>query len=203
MKPYLLGLTGSIGSGKTTTAEVFRALGVPVWSADEAVHRLYETDKKTIDAIGRIVPEAIAGGCVHRGALREALQKTPALFAKLEAIVHPRLKALRQEFIKDDKLKGEGCANNLKLFDIPLLYETGAEAWLDGVLVVVMERSERARRVLARGTMDRAGFDMIESRQMPQEEKQARADFVIRTDSPESVQREVKQLLENLKKRDA
>ncbi len=194
MMPYLLGLTGSIGTGKSTTARVFANLGVAVWSADEVVHWLYENDAQTIQAIGDILPEAIENNAVHRPHLRHELQKNPTLFPQIEQILHPRLKTHRADFIKTEAAKGQ----KLLVFDIPLLYETGAEAWLDGVLVVTIDAPTQEARVMARGTLDKAQFALLLARQMPDAQKRGRADFVITTDSHESVKRKVAELIKQI-----
>ncbi len=192
--PYLLGLTGSIGTGKSTTARVFASLGVAVWSADEVVHWLYENDAETIQAIKRILPEAIENNAVHRPHLRHELQKNPAFFPQIERILHPRLKTHRADFIKTETAKGQ----KLLVFDIPLLYETGAEAWLDGVLVVTIDVATQEARVMARGTLDKAQFALLLARQMPDAQKRERADFVITTDSHRAVKRTVAELIKHI-----
>ena len=192
--PYLLGLTGSIGTGKSTTARVFASFGVAVWSADEVVHWLYENDAETIQAIERILPEAIENNAVHRPHLRHELQKNPALFPQIEQILHPRLKTHRADFIKTEEAKGQ----KLLVFDIPLLYETGAEAWLDGVLVVTIDAPTQEARVMARGTLDKEQFALLLARQMPDAQKRSRADFVITTDSHRAVKRTVAELIKHI-----
>ncbi len=195
MMPYLLGLTGSIGTGKSTTARVFANLGVAVWSADEVVHWLYENDAETIQAIKRILPEAIENNAVHRPYLRHELQKNPTLFPQIERILHPRLKTHRADFIKTEAAKGQ----KLLVFDIPLLYETGAEVWLDGVLVVTIDALTQEARVMARGTLDKAQFTLLLARQIPDAQKRGRADFVITTDSHRAVKRTVAELIKHIK----
>ncbi len=192
--PYLLGLTGSIGAGKSTTARVFASLGVAVWSADEVVHWLYENDVQTIGAIGDILPQAIENNAVHRPHLRHELQKNPAFFPQIEQILHPRLKTHRTDFIKTEEAKGQ----KLLVFDIPLLYETGAEVWLDGVLVVTIDAATQEARVMARGTLDKAQFALLLARQMPDAQKRERADFVITTDSHRAVKRTVAELIKHI-----
>ena len=194
MMPYLLGLTGSIGTGKSTTARVFANLGVAVWSADEVVHWLYENDAETIQAIHHILPEAIENNAVHRPHLRHELQKNPALFPQIEQILHPRLKTHRADFIKTEEAKGQ----KLLVFDIPLLYETGAEAWLDGVLVVTIDAPTQEARVMARGTLNKEQFALLLARQMPDAQKRGRADFVITTDSHKAVKRDVAELIKHI-----
>ena len=192
--PYLLGLTGSIGTGKSTTARVFASLGVAVWSADEVVHWLYENDAQTIQAIERILPEVLKNNAVYRPHLRHELQKNPTFFPQIEQILHPRLQTHRADFIKTEAAKGQ----KLLVFDIPLLYETGAEAWLDGVLVVTIDAATQEARVMARGTLDKEQFALLLARQMPDAQKRGRADFVITTDSHKAVKRDVAELIKHI-----
>ena len=175
-RPYLLGLTGSIGMGKSTTARLFAEAGVPVWDADAAVHRLYARSGAGVAAIGSLAPGAIAAGAVDRDRLRAAVLADPGLLARIEAAIHPLAAADRAAF-----LMAQADAP-LVLFDIPLLYETGAEAWLDGVVVVSAPEAVQRARVLARPGMTEAAFARILSRQTPDAEKRARADFLIETD---------------------
>lgn len=175
-RPYLLGLTGSIGMGKSTTARLFAEAGVPVWDADAAVHRLYARGGAGAAAIGSLAPGTIVGRAVDRDRLRAAILADPELLGRIEAAVHPLVAADRAAF-----LKAQADAP-LVLFDIPLLYETGAEAWLDGVVVVSAPEAVQRTRVLARPGMSEAALARILSRQTPDAEKRARADFVIETD---------------------
>jgi len=176
MKPYRLGLTGSIGMGKSTTAGIFAEAGVPVWDADAAVHRLYAPGGPGAAALATLVPSAVAGGAVDRDRLRAAVAADASLLARIEARIHPLVAADRAAFAAAHPDAA------VLLFDIPLLYETGAERELDGVLVVSAAPEVQRARVLARGTMDPGALDAILARQLPDAEKRARADFVIRTD---------------------
>lgn len=176
-RPFLLGLTGSIGMGKSTTAGFFATAGVPVWDADEAVHRLYAPGGAGAAAVATIAPEAVAAdGGVDRDRLRAVALADPARLAALEAQVHPLVAADREEFL------ARHAAAALVVCDIPLLYETGAEAWLDAVLVVTASAEAQRARVLARPGVTEEAFERILARQTPDVEKQARADFVIVTD---------------------
>ncbi len=171
---YVLGLTGSIGMGKTTTAGFFREAGVPVWDADAAVHRLYDGGA-AVPVIAGLVPEAVSGGKVDRGVLRAAVLADSGLLKKIEAAVHPLVSADRQAFLD------EHAQAPLVVCDIPLLFETGADKWLDGVLVVTADEKTQRARVLERGSMDEAAFNAILVKQVPDAEKRAKADFVIDT----------------------
>ncbi len=171
---YVLGLTGSIGMGKTTTAGFFRENRVPVWDADAAVHRLYDGGD-AVAAIAALVPRAVVDGAVDRAALRDAVAADPAVLQRIEAAVHPLVAQDRQGFLDAN------AAAPLVVCDIPLVFETGAQDWLDGVLVVTAPADEQRRRVLARGQMDEQVFAAILDKQMPDSEKRRRADFVIDT----------------------
>ena len=188
---HLLGLTGSIGMGKSTTAQMFRDAGVPVWDADATVHRLYASGGAAVAPIARAFPQAVIDGTVSRPVLNTILRDDPAALTTLERIVHPLVKANRDAFIAahDDPLI---------VLDIPLLFETGAEAWLDSVLVVSAPPDVQAARVLSRPGMTQATLDMILSRQMPDAEKRARADMVIETLTLDATRRAVQDLISDL-----
>jgi len=174
--PFLLGLTGSIGMGKSTTAGFFAEAGVPVWDADAAVHRVYAAGGAGAAALVGLVPAAVAGQAVDRDALRAAVAADPQLLPAIERVVHPLVAADRRRFL------AAHSGADLVLLDIPLLYETGAEAWLDAVLVVSAAPEVQRERVLARPGMDAATFAAILARQVPDAEKRARADHLILTD---------------------
>ena len=173
--PFRLGLTGSIGMGKSTPASFFAAAGVPVWDADAAVHRLYAPDGGGADALRDVAPQAIRDGAVDREALRDAIAHDPGLLPGVEARIHPLVAADRARF-----LAAQADAD-LVLLDIPLLYETGAETGLDAVLVVTAAPEVQRARVLARSGMDETTLATILARQLPDAEKRARADFILDT----------------------
>lgn len=173
----VLGLTGSIGMGKSTTAAMFAALGVPVWDADAAVHRLYGPGGAGAAAIARLAPAAVGPDGVDRAALRAAVLADAGLLRRIEAAIHPLVAADRQVFL--DRARAAGAP--LVVLDIPLLFETGAEAWLDRVAVVSAPAAVQRERVLARPGMTQAAFDAILARQVPDAEKRRRADHVIDT----------------------
>ena len=129
-RPYRLGLTGSVGMGKSTTARLFAEAGVPVWDADAAVHRLYAAGGAGAAAVAGLAPQAVAGGAVDRDRLRDAIIADPGLLARIEARVHPLVAADREAFA------AAHAGADVVVFDIPLLFETGGERGLDGVLVV-------------------------------------------------------------------
>ena len=191
---YILGLTGSIGMGKSTTADMFREAGIAVWDADAAVHELYTSHIETIEQIAGIAPIAVGSDGVSRDILRDLLQADKNLFPKLEKIVHPAIRMHRDAFL-------ERCREmdlKLAVVDIPLLYETGAEDWLDGVLVVSIDAEKQRTRVMGRKGITEESFNMILGKQLPDAEKRKRADFLIETKSLDHVRTEVHNLIEKL-----
>ncbi len=194
-KPFLLGLTGSIGMGKTTTSALFAEAGVPVWDADAAVHRLYAAGGDAVGPVAALHPPALRDGAIDRDALRRWIARDKGALARIEQAVHPLLAADRAAFITAH----EGA--DILLFDIPLLYETGAESWLDAVAVVSVAAGEQRRRVLARKTMTQDEFAAILAKQMPDAEKRARADWVIATDSPEHARAGVSEVIASIRSR--
>ncbi|WP_415288675.1 dephospho-CoA kinase [Brevundimonas sp. S1H14] len=173
----ILGLTGSIGMGKSTTAKMFAEEGAVVWDADAAVHRLYGTGGAAVAPLEQSFPGVIVDGVVDRGRLAEVLGRDETAFQRLEAIVHPLVAMDRAQALKAAEAQGSSFA----VVDIPLLFETGGDAAVDAVVVVTAEPEVQARRVLARPGMTRERFDGILSRQTPDAEKRARADFLIDT----------------------
>ncbi|TNH40005.1 dephospho-CoA kinase [Paracoccus haeundaensis] len=174
---FRLGLTGSIGMGKSTTAQMFRDLGHPVWDADQAVHRLYAPGGSAVAPVAAAFPTALVQGGVDRGALRTALAADPAALTRLEGIVHPLVARDRQDFL------ARHVGAPLVVLDIPLLFESAHPPDLDGVAVVSTDPATQAARVLARPGMTRDTLAMILARQMPDADKRARADWIIPTDS--------------------
>ena len=174
---FRLGLTGSIGMGNSTTAQMFRDLGHPDWDADQAVHRLYAPGGSAVAPVAAAFPEALAQGGIDRGALKTALAADPAALARLEGIVHPLVARDRQDFL------ARHVGAPLVVLDIPLLFESAHPPDLDGVAVVSTDPATQAARVLARPGMTRDTLAMILARQMPDAAKRARADWIIPTDS--------------------
>ena len=189
---WLLGLTGSIGMGKSTTAQIFRDEGIAVWDADAAVHRLYERGGAAVAPVGAAFPEAVLDGAISREALKKIIAADPSALGRLEKIVHPLVAQDRAAFIAANPAP-------IVVVDIPLLYETGAEAWLDSVLVVSVSPEAQRARVLARPGMTEAQFQAILSRQMPDEEKRRRADHVIETTTLDDARAKVRALIDELK----
>jgi dephospho-CoA kinase len=171
----LLGLTGSIGMGKTTTARLFEAEGVPVYDADAAVHALYSKGGAAVEAVEALFPGVTADGAVDRARLGEKVLSDPAALKRLEAVVHPMAAAARAGFFERARQAGAGVV----VLDVPLLFETGGDGQMDAVAVVSAPAEVQRERVLARPGMTEAKLDAILARQMPDAEKRERADFVI------------------------
>ncbi|MGR6329473.1 dephospho-CoA kinase [Sphingomonas sp. XXL09] len=178
MRPVLLGLTGSIGMGKSTVAAMFAEEGVPVFDADAAVHRLQGPGGSVVAAIERVFPGTTDANGVDRQALGRAVLGDDAAMKRLEAIVHPAVAAERAAFL------AAHADAPVVLLDIPLLFETGGDAGVDAVAVVSAAAEVQRTRVLARPGMTAAKLDAILARQLPDVDKRARADFVIPTDVP-------------------
>ncbi|NOJ49611.1 dephospho-CoA kinase [Bradyrhizobium archetypum] len=171
----ILGLTGSIGMGKSTTAKLFAEAGVPVYDADAAVHKIYEGE--AAPAIEAAFPGTTVNGKVDRAKLSAKVVHDPAAIKQLEQIVHPMLGASRQKFLADAERSGAPVV----VMDIPLLFETGGEKRVDAVVVVSTDAATQRERILARGTMTNEALDAILARQLPDAEKRKRADFVVDT----------------------
>ncbi len=171
----ILGLTGSIGMGKSTTAKLFAEAGVPVYDADATVHQLYEGE--AAPAIEAAFPGTTENGRVDRAKLSARVVHDPAAMKRLEEIVHPMLGASRQKFFAD----AEAAGASVVVLDIPLLFETAGEKRVDAIVVVTTSPELQRERVLARGTMDAQRLDAIIARQLPDAEKRKRADFVVDT----------------------
>jgi dephospho-CoA kinase len=172
---FILGLTGSLGMGKSTTARFFAEEGVPVHDADAVVHRLYEG--KAVAAIEAAFPGTTAGGKVDRTRLAARVLGDGAALARLEAIVHPLVQDAERRLIAEARAGGEKVA----VLDIPLLFESGADRRVDAVVVVSAPPEVQRARVLARPGMTMEKLEAILARQMPDAEKRARADFVVDT----------------------
>jgi dephospho-CoA kinase len=171
----ILGLTGSIGMGKSTTAKLFTEAGVPVYDADAAVHKIYEGE--AAPAIEAAFPGTTVDGKVDRAKLSAKVVHDPAAIKQLEQIVHPMLGASRKKFLDEAERAGAPVV----VMDIPLLYETGGEKRVDAVVVVSTDAASQRERILARGTMTNEALDAILARQLPDAEKRKRADFVVDT----------------------
>jgi len=171
---FVLGLTGSIGMGKTTTAQMFTDAGVPVYDADATVHRLYETE--AVAAIEAAFPGTTKGNKVDREELGRRIVGDAEALRRLEAIVHPLVRMAEARFLEQAKKSGASVA----VLDIPLLFETGGDRRVDAVVVVSAPPDVQRTRVLERG-IALAQFDALLARQMPDDEKRRHADFVVDT----------------------
>ncbi len=173
----ILGLTGSIGMGKSTTSRMFADAGAMVWDADAAVHRLYAPGGAAVGPLGEAFPGVVVDGMVDRTRLAEALGQDETAFKRLEAIVHPLVAQSRANDLARAREEGQ----RLAVLDIPLLFETGGDQWVDAVVVVTADAAIQRQRVLDRRGMTEERFEAILNRQMPDEEKRRRADFIVDT----------------------
>ena len=191
---FLLGLTGSIGMGKSTTAQLFADRGCKIWDADSTVHRAYSKNGVAVEGISKIAPSAVCRGAVDRVKLRAVISQDANLLPKLEAIIHPLVKADREGFVAKNP-------KSILVFDIPLLFELNSAADFDAVACVLSSCEVQKSRVLARAGMTEDHFQMIRSKQWPAEDKAARADYIIDTNSHETAAQAVDTILEDIKKR--
>lgn len=190
--PFIIGLTGSIGMGKTTTARMFADEGIPVWDADEAVERLYSEGGAAIDPIAELHPPAIVNNAVNREALRRWIAGDKTALERIERVVHPLVAADRTDFL--------GSTNSpIVILDIPLLFETGLDAGMDLIVVVSVPEDVQRTRVLQRQGMTEAQFELILSKQTPDEEKRACADVVISTQTLKSARAGVRAVIEQVR----
>jgi len=188
---FVLGLTGSIGMGKSTTARMFAEEGCDVWDADEAVHRLYAKTGAAVAPMAEVFPEAVVDGAVSREKLKAIIADDPEALRRIEAIVHPLVAEDRAAFI-------EASRADIVVLDIPLLFETGAEAQFDAIACVTVPSEVQRARVMARGTMTQAQFETIRDKQMPAEEKCRRSDYVIATDTLEAARQQVQDVIKDI-----
>jgi dephospho-CoA kinase len=192
----VLGLTGSIGMGKSTTAKMFVEAGVPVYDSDAAVHALYASGGPAVAPVEAAFPGVVVDGAIDRAKLSAAVLGNSEALAVLESIVHPLVGAHRIGFFEEAQGKGA----DIVVLDIPLLYETGGEKKVDRVVVVSASAEAQRERVLARPAMDPAKFEAILARQTPDAEKRARADFVIDTGQGlDAARQQVRDLLSRLR----
>ena len=191
----VLGLTGGIGMGKSTVAGMFAARGIPAFNADEAVHELQAPHGAAIPALAAAFPGVVADGVLDRAALRAQVLADDAAMKRLEAIMHPLVRAMEGAFIAEAERAGRRAV----LLDIPLLFEVGGAGRVDKIITVSCPRETQLARVLNRG-VPRAQIEAIIARQMPDAEKRRRADFVVETSGTlEATQAQVARIIEELK----
>ena len=191
---FVVGLTGSIGMGKSTTAQLFADEGCPVWDADAAVHRLYAQGGLAVAPMQAIFPEAIEDGAVSREKLKAIIAGDASALKRIEAVVHPLVAQDRAGFLARHP-------DEIVILDIPLLFETGAADRMDAVVVVSVDAAEQRRRVLGRGTMSAAQFETILAKQTPDAEKRKKADYIVLTTSPAEAWRQVREILADIRGR--
>lgn len=189
---FKLGLTGSIGMGKSTTAQMFVDLGCALWDADAAVHRLYDVGGAAVAPMQVKFPEAVVAGAVSRDKLKEVIGRDPSALKMIEEIVHPLVAQDRAVFI-------ESATANILVFDIPLLFETGGNKAMDAVVCVSIPADLQRDRVLARGTMSEAQFEQIRAKQMPNDKKAARSDYVVTTDTLDHARQQVEKIVKTIR----
>ena len=191
----IVGLTGSIGMGKTTTAQMFKEAGCPVFDADKAVHSLYSQGGEMVSIIRAVFPDCVEAGEVIRPKLSKALRADPLNFTVLESYVHPLVGEARQAFFEEHK------DADIVIVDVPLLFETGGDKHVDHIVVVTAPASVQRKRVMARDGMSEALFESLLSRQMADKEKRARADNLIFTDKGlESARKQVQDIINKLRR---
>ena len=190
---FKLGLTGSIGMGKSTTAQMFAELGIPVWDADAAVHKLYSTGGAAVPAIQELYPEAIENGEVARPALKRLIQSNENVLSEIERIVHPLVAVDRLNFIGTSD-------SDIVLLDIPLLFETNGDKHMDATACVNIDPETQRERVLQRNTMTEEQFEQILNKQLPNDVKCSQSDFVIQTDNLDHAKEQVAHIIELIRK---
>ena len=189
---FSLGLTGSIGMGKSTTAKMFVEQGCALWDADAAVHRLYAPGGAAVAPMQAAFPQAIVDGGISRDVLKQIILADPAALKVIESIVHPLVAQDRARF-------RETATADIVVFDIPLLFEGGGETQMDATVTVSAPADVQEARVMARGTMSREQFEQIRAKQMPDAEKRARADYVVITDTPEHAHDQVRAIVARIR----
>jgi dephospho-CoA kinase len=191
IKTLLLGLTGSIGMGKSTTAAMFSSLGVPVWDADSTVHKLYSRNGAAIGAFRQEIPSSVLNGKVNRTALKNLIKEDINNLRKIEQIIHPLVAKDRLTFI--EKAKKDNIP--LIILDIPLLFETGFYKFVDYVAVVTVDYYTQKQRVLDRKSMTEEMFLQILAKQVSNDEKKRKADFIISTETLEVAENKVQEIV--------
>lgn len=196
----ILGLTGSIGMGKTTTAGLFSEEGCPVFNADKAVHQLYSKGGKAVPLISAVFPDAVKDGAVDRAVLGDHMRADPLNLKVLESFIHPWVEELRQAFFEASR-KNKA---DIVVLDIPLLFETGGDKKVDVTVTVSAPYKVQKTRVMARPGMTEELFEMLLGRQMSDKEKRSRSDFVLSTgESISETRKQVQELVEKLRAKEA
>ncbi|MGI3169782.1 dephospho-CoA kinase [Pseudooceanicola sp. C21-150M6] len=191
---YLIGLTGSIGMGKSTTAKMFAEEGCAVWDADAAVHRLYSKGGAAVEPFRTAFPAAVIDDAVSRDALKTAIAQDPGALRQIETIVHPLVAQDRQAFIDQTEAA-------IIVLDIPLLFEGSGHKMVDLTVCVSVPPELQRERVLARGTMTEEQFEMIKAKQMPDDQKRALADRVIITDTLDHARAQVRAIVAEIREK--
>jgi len=192
----ILGLTGSIGMGKSTTSQMFKDAGCPVFDADAEVHSLYAKGGKAVPIIKAVFPDAIKDGAVDRARLGEYVRKDPLQLKVLESFIHPLVAESRASFFEHAK-KNKA---DIVVMDVPLLFETGGDSYVDKVIVVTAPKDVQRERVMARPGMTTDLLRSLLARQMPDAEKRKRADILIHTDTGlENAREQVHKILKDLR----
>ena len=189
---FKLGLTGSIGMGKSTTARIFADQGCGVWDADAAVHKLYGKNGEAVAPLAAIFPQVLKKQTICRTAIKQLISDNSEALKQIENIVHPLVVRDRQLFIEQAK-------QAVLVFDIPLLYETHSQHQFDAVACVYISPEEQRRRVMDRGTMTAAQLDYILSKQMPIAKKRELSHYQIKTDSLVHVMAQVSAILADIR----
>ena len=193
----IIGLTGSIGMGKSTTSQMFREAGCPVFDADMVVHDLYAKGGKAVPIIRAVFPDVIKDGAIDRAILGGYMRADPLQLKVLESFIHPLVAEARQVFLEGNK------GADIVVMDVPLLFETSGEAYVDHIVVVTAPPEVQRKRVLARPGMTKALFQSLLARQMPDAKKRNRAHTLIFTDKGlENAREQVQVLLEKLRSRE-
>ena len=192
MTVFRLGLTGSIGMGKSTTAAFFAEQNIPVWDADAAVHRLYAANGAAFQAIAQLCPAAATPTGIDRQMLKSLIAKDTTALSKIEAIVHPLVADDRDKFAAE-------CISDIAVFDIPLLFEKGTEEQMDATLLVTAPPYLQRQRVLSRPGMTEEQFNLILSRQMPDAQKRGLATHIVETLSPDQTRAYVLALVAHIR----
>ncbi|WP_417250095.1 dephospho-CoA kinase [Celeribacter sp.] len=191
-RPFVLGLTGSIAMGKSTTAKMFAEMGIPVWDADAAVERLYAKGGLAVEPLSKLFPEAVSAGIVSKPALKAIIADDSTALTKLEEVVHPLVARDREEFLSRAR-------SDIVVVDIPLLFETGGQARVDAVAVVSTDAETQRVRAMARPGMTTDHFETILAKQLPDAEKRARADYIIPTDDLDVARATTQDVIEKIR----